>query len=106
MIISDYEWNKFTLRNRKDLSVIKTIEHDFGSLRCGICYSKNKVVILGIGWNLVEYDFEQMKFIKNAKTFAYVYHIEKVNDDTFLTCEMYGHIELIKKKDLTCLSHL
>ena len=40
MIISDETRNKFTIRNRYDLSIIETIEHDFGYPNCGICYPK------------------------------------------------------------------
>ena len=47
-----------------------------------------------------------MKFIKNVRTKTIVYNIEKVNDNTLLTGEYNGYIELINKKDLTCLSHL
>ena len=47
-----------------------------------------------------------MKITKNAKTQDHVEHIEKVNDETFLTGEIFGYLELINKKDLTCLSHL
>ena len=57
MIISDHVRDKFTIRNRSDLSVIKTIEHDFGYLRCGLYYPEQKVVVLGIDKNLVEFDF-------------------------------------------------
>ena len=41
--------------------------------------------MLGIGYNLVEFDYKQLKFTKNVKTMDSVYHIERVNDDTFLT---------------------
>ena len=68
MIISDDVANKFTLRNRSCLSVIKTIEHEFGYIRCGMCYPKQRVVLLGINDNLVEFDYKQRKIIKNVKT--------------------------------------
>ena len=68
MIISDDVINKFTVRNSKNLSVIKTIGHKFGSLRCGLCYPEQKVVVLGINDNLVEFNYEEMKIIKNVKT--------------------------------------
>ena len=58
MIISDNFENKFQIRNRKDLSVIKTISHKFGWLKCGLCYPEEKVVIIGIGANLIEFDLE------------------------------------------------
>ena len=58
MILSDDCDNKFTIRNRKDLSVIKTIEHDFGSMRCGLCYNDQNVLILGVNENLIEFDYE------------------------------------------------
>ena len=47
-----------------------------------------------------------MKITKNVKTKHWVYHTEKVNDETFLTGEYDGYLELINKKDLTCLDHL
>ena len=58
MIISDNAEHKFTIRNRQDFSVIKTIEHEFGKLYCGIYYLEQRVVVLGIENNLVEFDFE------------------------------------------------
>ena len=61
---------------------------------------------MGIDNNLVEFDFEKMKITKNVKTSSYVFHVEKINDETFLTGELQGYLELINKKDLTCLSHL
>lgn len=60
MIISEDVNNKFTIRNRKDLSILKTIEHDFGQLKCGLCYPEKKVVVLGIFTNIVEFDYEKM----------------------------------------------
>ena len=38
MIISDHGKNKFAIRNRSDLSVVKTIEHNIEYLRCGLYY--------------------------------------------------------------------
>ena len=38
MIISSHGIDKFTIRNRKDLSIINIIEHDLGILRFGLCY--------------------------------------------------------------------
>lgn len=35
-----------------------------------------------------------------------VWHIENVNDETLLTGEYDGHIELVNKKNMTCLSLL
>ena len=61
---------------------------------------------MGISYNLVEFDFKNMKITKNVKTKSFVCHIEKVNDVTFLTGEGLGYLELINKKDLTCLSFL
>ena len=64
MIISGDEWNKFTIRNSWDLSVIKTVEHEFGNvLNCGLCYPNQKIVILGIEQSLVEFNYEMMKII-------------------------------------------
>lgn len=37
-----------------------TIQHDFGTLNCGLCYPKEKVLLLGINDNLVELDYEQL----------------------------------------------
>ena len=87
MIISDYGRDKFSLRNREDLSVIKTIKHTFGFLRNGLYYPEQKVVVLGIDNKLVEFDLENMKIIKNVKTMNSVLHLEKVNDDTILIGE-------------------
>lgn len=44
--------------------------------------------------------------MKKVVTQGYVHHIEKVNDDTFLAGKALGYIELINKKDFSCLSHL
>ena len=71
---------------------------------CGLCYSEQQLVVLGISKNLVEFDFKNMKIIKNVKTKNIVMNIEKVNDETFLTGEGFGYLELINKKDLNCLS--
>ena len=60
MIISDHDIHKFTIRNRSDLSVIKIISHNFGYLFCGLYYSEQKVLVLGMMENLVEFDFESM----------------------------------------------
>ena len=44
MIISSHEKNKFAVRNRKDLSIIKIFDHGFGDVhgygdvRCGLFY--------------------------------------------------------------------
>ena len=74
MIISNDIENNFTIRNRKDLSVIKTINHDFGFLYCGLCYSEQNIVMLGIGNNIVEFDYEEniMKMIKYVRTKSFV----------------------------------
>ena len=106
MIISDHDLNKFTIRNRSNLSVIKTIHHRFGHLWYGFYHPGQKIVTLGISDNLVEFDFEKMKFTKKTKTLSSVFHIEKVNDESFLVGEYNGYLELINKKDLTCLSIL
>lgn len=47
-----------------------------------------------------------MKIIKNTEAKNNVFHIEKVNDEIFLTGEKNGYLELRNKKDLTCLSNL
>ena len=60
---------------------------------------------MGIDYHLVEFDYEKMRITHNAKTKNLVYHIEKVNNDTFLTGSFRENIELINKKDLTCLSY-
>ena len=57
MIISSEKDNKFIIRNRKDLSIIKIIEHDFGYLYSGLCYPDQKVVVLGIGCNIIKFDY-------------------------------------------------
>ena len=62
--------------------------------------------MLGISDNLVEFNYENMKITKNSKTKYPVYHIENVNDETFLTGELYGHLELISKKYLISLNHI
>ena len=38
------------------------------------------------------FDLEKMKIIKNVKTMNYVYHIEKVNHETFLIGEAEGYL--------------
>ena len=84
MLISHDGSNKFSIRNSSDLSVINTIEHEFGSLLCGLYYQEQNVVVMGIENNLAEFDFQKMKITNNFKTKDYVYCIEKVNDETFL----------------------
>ena len=59
---------------------------------CGLCYPEQKVVFLGINNNLVELDLEKMEITMNVKTINYVYHIEKVNDETFLTGQLRGYL--------------
>ena len=49
---------RFSIRNRNDLSIVKTIENDFGYLHCGICYSDEKIFVLGIYTYIVEFDYE------------------------------------------------
>ena len=67
MIISGHGKGKFAIRNRSDLLVIKTIKHDFGDLYCGLSYPEQKLVVLGMWNNIVEFDFESMKITKNVK---------------------------------------
>ena len=83
-----------------------TVKHNFGLLHCGLYYPEQKTVVLGIEQNLIEFDFEKMEIARNIKAKEQVYHIEKVNDDTFLTGEFQGYLELIHKKDLSWLSRL
>ena len=47
-----------------------------------------------------------MEITKDVKARDFVYNIQKINEDTFLTGEGYGDIECVSKKDLTCLSYL
>ena len=47
-----------------------------------------------------------MKILKNVSAKDVVFHIVNINDDTFLTGEYNGNIELINKNDLRCLSQL
>ena len=47
---------------------------------------------MGIGSNLVEFDFEKWKIIQNVKTQSVVLCIEKVNDETFLTGQLVGYL--------------
>ena len=61
---------------------------------------------MGLDNNIVEFDIDNMKITRNAKVKDFVLHIEKVNDETFLTGESYGYLELINKKELICLSLL
>ena len=42
---------------------------------------------MGISDNLVEFDFKRKKITKNVKTKSYVFNLEKINDETFLTGE-------------------
>ena len=67
MIISNQGLNKFTIRNRLNLSIIATIDHNFGFLNCGLYYPETKGVLLGIEENLVEFDYEKMKIIKHVQ---------------------------------------
>ena len=75
-------------------------------MRCGLYYTGQHVVKLGIEENLVEFDFEKMNITKKIKTKDFVLCIKNVNDDTFLTGEDNGCIELINTKNLSYLSHL
>ena len=47
-----------------------------------------------------------MKITKKVEAKDYVFHIEKVNEEIFLTAEFSGRLELISKKNMTCLSSL
>lgn len=42
MLICDEGENKFTIRNKKDFSIIKRIVHKYGYLRCGLSYPEQK----------------------------------------------------------------
>ena len=69
MIISDDHLNnKLTIRNRYDLTVIQTIEHNFGLVQCGLCYPEQNLIILGINKKLVEFNYEQMKITRYNRT--------------------------------------
>ena len=87
MILSDDKWDKFAIRNHEDLSIIAIFKHDFGYLWCGLCFPEQKVVVLGISSNIVEFNYEKMKITSNFRTKNNVFHIEKVNEEIFLTCE-------------------
>ena len=87
MIVSGDMENKFQIRNRKDLSIIKTIEHEFGWLLCGWSYPSQKHLILGMDNNIVEFNYEKMTFSKNMITKQRVFCFEKVNNTTFLVGE-------------------
>lgn len=45
-------------RNKYYLSVIKAIEHNYGFLNCGLCNLKQKIIMLGIGNNIIEFNYE------------------------------------------------
>ena len=75
-------------------------------LNCGLCCPERKVVFLGISYNLVEFDLENMKITKNVYTKGNVHNMENANEETFLIGDWYGNLKLIGKKDLTCLSNL
>ena len=47
-----------------------------------------------------------MKFKNNVKTHSYVYHIEKVIDDTLLIGGSEGLLQLINQSDLTIQTDL
>lgn len=44
--------------------------------------------------------------MKNVSSLNNIYQIEKVNYETFLVGDNYGHLALINKKDFNSLSHL
>ena len=58
------------------------------------------------GYNLVEFDYEELIITRNAKSMYPVLCIEKVSNCTFLTGCSFGEINLISKQDLTCLNKL
>lgn len=75
-------------------------------MKCGLHYPLKNEVVLEIGYNLVVFDLKNMKMTRNADTKSIVFHIEKVDDETFLTGGYNWVLELFKKKNLTCLDHL
>ena len=60
-----------------------------------MCYPDQKVFIFGINDHVLEFNYEQMNFTKKYKAEFSVCHIEGVSNDTFLTGEYGGHLELI-----------
>lgn len=68
MIISDAGENIFQIRNRYDLKVIKSIEHKYGWLRCGVCYSEKNLAILGIDNFFIDFNYELMNITKYKKS--------------------------------------
>ena len=68
MIVSDSGLNKFTFRNGSDFSIIKTFDIGKGHLLCGLCYPEQKEVVLGISYNLVVINYEQMKITNSIET--------------------------------------
>ena len=106
MIISEEGVHKFKIRNLKDLKIIKTVEHDYGFLHCGLCYPERKIVVLGISDFLVEFNYESMEITNSFLTMNEVSHIQEGNNETFLVGELKGDLELIESRSLTCLSYL
>ena len=98
--------SKLTLRNRKDLKVIKTIHNKYGLLYCGLNYPEEKIIILGISWNLVRFNYKEMRITEKVNTKDVdVLQIVKVNETTFLIGG-FGNISLRNRNDLTLLTIL
>ena len=85
MIISQNIDHRFTIRNRLDLSVIKTVEGDFDSITCGLCYPELKIAILAVYNHLIVFDYEKMIITKKIRTLNFVFNMEKVDDEFFIT---------------------
>lgn len=61
---------------------------------------------MGISKNLVKFDYEKMSITNTVKLPNDVFHIEKVNEDTFLVGEENRHIELINNNNFACLDFI
>ena len=61
---------------------------------------------MGTSHYFVEFDYDKMVILKNAKTYLIPSNLQKVNDETFLASFDPKFIGLINKKDLSCLSQL
>lgn len=59
---------------------------------------------MAFGSYLVQFDYENLKIKNTIKTRGFSLSIERVNEDTFLTGSHLSIVELINKKDLSCLS--
>lgn len=106
MILSEDYSNFFTIRNRRDLSIIKDVFHNYGVINSGLCYPDQKIVVLGINNNLVYFNYESMKITFSFSTYNTVSHMVKVTEDIILIGEIKGNIELINKNCFTRLWHL